>query len=107
MSVPRFVAAVAVIVVAIIVVPFAMVPVWNSADAIVIAAPIVFAWLAWPRDTPPRPRPVSRALDEEYSRIDVELDAKYHGPRVYVPPPDPPAPVPYGGIGNPANPSNR
>lgn len=75
----RAIAATTVLVVAILTVPAALAPVWNSADAIVVAAAPVFLWLAWPRDAEERARrhAIHRAHDEACSRVDEALDRDY------------------------------
>lgn len=59
MSIPRFITAACVVIVAALCTPAALVPVFNSADVIVIAAPFVLgAVVIWPRRRmvrPPRP----------------------------------------------------
>ncbi|MBN9210527.1 MAG: hypothetical protein BGO45_04710 [Microbacterium sp. 71-36] len=61
MSVCRFLAAATVVIVAVLLVPAALVPGVNSADLMVIAAPLVLVWICAPhaRYEPPAGGPTA------------------------------------------------
>lgn len=61
MSVWRFLAAVTVVIVAVLLVPAALVPGVNSADLLVFAAPLVLVWICVPRARPEPPAAGSTA----------------------------------------------
>lgn len=67
----RFIAVATVIIVAALVAPAAWVPVFNSADLILIAAPFAVTAIAWPRK--PRAHFIER-IDEDHPDALGSLD---------------------------------
>lgn len=77
--VARFVCCAAIVLVAIIVTPYAFAPGFNSADAIIVAAPFALLAVGWRRDETKAVR--RRAMDERLARIDEAIEADGTVPR--------------------------